>query len=222
MVLETSLEKYCAEAVRLFILSDSPPEKDIQWSEECIKSSYKFINKLWDLKSKVIKKIKQAHLKDSDQDFVKFTNKFIKKITDNLNNFSYNIIVANLHEMHSWLIKNIEKKYSKKTLIENYKKILNTINPVLPHFALECLKMIDEKEVPFWPDYDEKRLVENIIPFVIQINGKKRYVLDVNRNVSEERILKIINQNSNISKFLKNKEIKKKIFIANKLINIIV
>jgi leucyl-tRNA synthetase len=64
--------------------------------------------------------------------------------------------------------------------------------------------------------------VENIIPFVIQINGKKRYVFDVNRNISEEQILKIINQNSNISKFLENKEIKKKIFIANKLINIIV
>ena len=92
----------------------------------------------------------------------------------------------------------------------------------MPHFALECLKMIDEKAVPFWPDYDEKLLVENIIPFVIQINGKKRYVFDVNRNISEEQILKIINQNSNISKFLKNKEIKKKIFIANKLINIIV
>ena len=219
---ETIIENYGADAVRLFILSDSPPEKDIQWSEEGIKSSYKFINKLWDLNSKVIKKIKQDHLKDSDQDFVKFTNKFIKKITDNLNNFSYNIIVANLHEMHSWLIKNIEKKYSKKTLIENYKKILNTINPVLPHFALECLKMIDEKAVPFWPDYDEKLLVENIIPFVIQINGKKRYVFDVNRNISEEQILKIINQNSNISKFLENKEIKKKIFIANKLINIII
>ena len=76
--------------------------------------------------------------------------------------------------------------------------------------------------MPFWPDYDEELLVENIIPFVIQINGKKRYVLDVNRNISEEQILKIINQNSNISKFLENKEIKKKIFIANKLINIIV
>jgi leucyl-tRNA synthetase len=219
---ETIIENYGADAVRLFILSDSPPEKDVQWSEEGIKSSYKFINKLWDLNSKVIKKINQDHTEDSDQDFVKFTNKFIKKVTDNLNNFSYNIIVANLHEMHSWLIKSIEKKYSKKTLIQNYKKILNTINPILPHFALECLRIIDEKAMPFWPDYDEELLVENIIPFVIQINGKKRYVLDVNRNISEEQILKIINQNSNISKFLENKEIKKKIFIANKLINIIV
>jgi len=219
---ETIIENYGADAVRLFILSDSPPEKDVQWSEEGIKSSYKFINKLWDLNSKIIKKINQNHTEDSDQDFVKFTNKFIKKVTDNLNNFSYNIIVANLHEMHSWLIKNVEKKYSKKTLIQNYKKILNTINPILPHLSLECLKIIDEEAVPFWPDYDEELLVENIIPFVIQINGKKRYVLDVNRNISEEQILKIINQNSNISKFLENKEIKKKIFIANKLINIIV
>jgi len=219
---ETIIENYGADAVRLFILSDSPPEKDVQWSEEGIKSSYKFINKLWDLNSKIMKKIDQDHTDDSDQDFVKFTNKFIKKITDNLNNFSYNIIVANFHEMHSYLSKTIEKKYTKKTLIENYKKILSTINPIIPHFSLECLKIIDEKAIPLWPNYDEELLVENIIPFVVQINGKKRHVLDVERNISEEKVLKIINQGSIISKFLENKEIKKKIFIANKLINIII
>ena len=219
---ETIIENYGADAARLFILSDSPPEKDVQWSEEGIKSSYKFINKLWDLNLKIIKKIDQNHMEDSDQDFVKFTNKFIKKISDNLNNFSYNIIIANFHEMHTYLSKTIEKNYTKKTLIENYKKILNTINPIIPHFSLECLKIIDEKAIPFWPDYDEKLLVENIIPFVVQINGKKRHVLDVERNISEEKVLKIINQGSIISKFLKNKEIKKKIFIANRLINIII
>ena len=219
---ETIIKDYGADAVRLFILSDSPPEKDVQWSEEGIKSSYKFINKLWDLNLNILNEIKQNHKKDSDEDFVKLTNKFIKKITDNLNNFSYNIIVANLHEMHSNLIKTIKKEYSKKTIVENYIKILSVINPIIPHFSLECLKKIDEKSIPLWPDYDEKLLIENIIPFVIQINGKKRHVFEVERNLSEDKILEIIFQSENIKKFLIDKEIKKKIFVVNRLINIIV
>ena len=219
---ETIIKDYGADAVRLFILSDSPPEKDVQWSEEGIKSSYKFINKLWDLNLKVLKQINQDHKEDADDGIVKFTNKFIKKITDNLNNFSYNIIIANLHEMNSYLTKTINKKYRKKTLIENYKKILSVLNPIIPHFSLECLKKIDNNEIPSWPDYDEKLLIENIIPFVIQINGKKRHVLEIERNLSEDKVLKLIFQNENTNKYLVNKVIKKKIFVINRLINIIV
>ena len=124
--------------------------------------------------------------------------------------------------MQSNLIKTIKKEYSRKTIIENYIKILSVINPIIPHFSLECLKKIDEKSIPIWPDYDEKLLIENIIPFVIQINGKKRLVMEVERNLSEDKILKIIFQSENIKKFLIDKEIKKKIFVVNRLINIIV
>ena len=75
-----------------------------------------------------------------------FTNKFIKKITDNLNNFSYNIIIANSsRSMHSFLVKNIDKGYKQDNIKENYGKILTTMMPVIPHFASECLKMIDSK-----------------------------------------------------------------------------
>ena len=219
---EAIIENYGADAVRLFILSDSPPEKDVQWSEEGIKSSYKFINKLWDLNLKILKQVKENHGEDSDKDLIKFTNKFIKKITDNLNNFSYNIIIANLHEMHSYLIKTVEKKYRKKTLIENYKKILNVVNPIIPHFSLECLKNIDEKEGLTWPDYDKELLIENIVQFVVQINGKKREVIEIERDLSEENVLKIILQNKNVNKYLIDKTIKKNIFVSNRLINIIV
>ena len=194
----------------------------MQWSEEGIKSSYKFINKLWDLNLKIIQQISQKYKEDTDDEFVKFTNKFIKKITNNLNNFSYNIIIANLHEMHSYLIKTINKKYKRETLIDNYKKILNVMSPIIPHFSHECLKKLDDNPNLTWPNYDEKLIVENIIPFVVQINGKKRHVLEIERDLSEEKILKIISQTENTKKYLVNKTIKKKIFVINRLINIII
>ena len=93
------IDLYGADAVRLFILSDSPPEKDVQWSEEGIISSYKFIQKLWTLHLNINDEMEKNHSKDSSEKINKFTNLFIKKMTNNLNNFSYNIIVANLHEM---------------------------------------------------------------------------------------------------------------------------
>ena len=112
------INEYGADAVRFFILSDSPPEKDVQWSEDGIKSSYKFLNKLWDLNTRIKNQSIKNYDEDADDELEKFTNKYIKKISDNLDNFSYNIIIANLHEIYSFLNKAVEKKYSKSTLAQ--------------------------------------------------------------------------------------------------------
>ena len=116
---ENIIAHYGADSARLFILSDSPPEKDVQWSEEGIVSAFKFIQKLWKLNEKIINEIKKGHYKDHDNEIVKYTNKYLKKVHDNLENFSYNKIVANLYEMYSFLNKQIEKAYTKNTLVEN-------------------------------------------------------------------------------------------------------
>ena len=159
---------------------------------------------------------------DADDELEKFTNKYIKKISDNLDNFSYNIIIANLHEIYSFLNKAVEKKYSKNSIIKNYSKILTLISPIIPHFAFECLKGMDINEELEWPKYDKKQLIENIIPFVVQINGKKRDLIKIKRDAKEEDVIKIILNQENVKKYLNNKEIKKKIFVPNRLINIII
>ena len=92
--------------LRDYLFSDSPPEKDVQWSEEGIISSFKFIQKLWNLNSKILDEIKKDHKEDKNNEIEKFTNKLIKKVTENLNNFSYNKIIANLHETYTFYLKN--------------------------------------------------------------------------------------------------------------------
>ena len=170
-----------ADSVRLFILSDSPPEKDVQWSEQGIASSLKFIQKLWNLNLKLITEIKKNNSSDSDNEIEKFTNKFIKKITNDLENFHYNVIIASMHQMCSYLNKQIEKGYTKISLIENYKKILIAINPVLPHFSNECLEMIGNNHAIKWPSYNEKIIEENEVIIVLQINGKKRGIINTKK-----------------------------------------
>ena len=218
---EKIILNYGADAARLFILSDSPPEKDIQWSDEGIVSSFKFIQKLWNLNLKMTDKINMSHNKDTDQEIKKFTNKFLKRITDNLENFNYNKIIANLYEMYSYLFKQIDKDYKRETLYENYEKILIAITPIIPHFSNECLQLLNSKKID-WPKYDENELIENTVKIVIQINGKKRGLLETSKNISEEKLFEIINNNETITKYFNQKSVKKKIYIKDKLINLII
>ena len=94
--------------------------------------------------------------------------------------------------------------------------------PIIPHFSNECLNVINKNYKLSWPSYDDSLLVENTTNIVIQINGKKRGLINANLDIEEEELLKIINQEGNLVKYFVNKKIKRKIFIKNKLINIII
>jgi leucyl-tRNA synthetase len=218
---ENIIKNYGADSVRLFIMSDSPPEKDVQWSDQGMLASFKFIQKLWTLNSKVLNKIKNDHKENEGENLIKFTNQLIHKITQNLEKFHYNVIVANLYEMYNFLIKEIDKPIKKKVLIENYRKILILLNPFIPHFSNECLSNINEQKIN-WPTVTKKDLIKEEINFVVQINGKKRAILKVKRDTIETEILETIKLNQEIEKFINNQEIKKSIFVPNRLINIII
>ena len=218
---ENIISNYGADAARLFILSDSPPEKDVQWSEEGIISSFKFIQKLWNLNSKIIIEIKKDHENDHNNEIAKYTNKFIEKMTKNLDDFGYNKLIANMHEMYSFMIKQIENGYKNSTLKENYEKILMAINPIVPHISNECLEMINCKNL-IWPKYDLSLIKEDKIKIVIQINGKKRGLVESKINTKEEDILNIVQNDKKIMKYLDNITIKRKIYIKDKLLNIII
>jgi len=218
---EKIIENYGADSVRIFILSDSPPEKDVQWSDEGIKSAYKFIQKFWILNQKIINEINANHPSNPGNDLEKITNKFIKEITHNIENFSYNKIIANFHEIYSALNTVILNKIEKKKLIQNYKKILIAISPVAPHLSSECIEMLDIKESLQWPSVDEKFLFEENIKFVVQFNGKTRKIIISKKDTTESTLLTKIKEDNKLNGYLDNKNIQKKIFIPNKLINII-
>jgi len=217
---ESIIKNYGADAVRLFILSDSPPEKDVQWSDQGMIASFKFIQKLWILNSKILQKIKSSDDDNDNKNLTKFTNQLIYKITQNLEKFHYNVIVANLYEMYNFLIKEIEKPVKREILIENYKKILILMSPFIPHFTAECLDNFNQREIN-WPTALKEELIEEVINFVVQINGKKRALLKVKRDLNESKILKEVKSNAETEKLLQNQKIQKTIFVSNRLINII-
>ena len=219
---EFIINNYGADAVRLFILSDSPPEKDVQWSEQGMVSSYKFIQKLWLMHNQIKEKISNEIVESIDEDFDNFTNQLIYKITTNLEKFNYNVIIANMYETYNYLINYIIDKKNFENLKENYKKILICFTPVIPHFTNECLSDINIKEVIQWPSYDKSALELDEVNFVIQINGKKRSIIKAKKHIKENDLLNLVKINKLVDKFINKKNIKKVIFVENRLMNILI
>ena len=155
---EIMIENYGADAVRFFILSDSPPEKDVQWSEQGMLASYKFVQKFWKLNSEILNMINKNENNNKTDDQINiFTNETINKITFNLENFNYNVIIANFHEIYNFYNKILQNKnFNINELKTNYVKILKVMQPVLPHLISECLVKFNEKFLANWPEIDNK------------------------------------------------------------------
>ena len=218
---EDIINDFGADAVRLFILSDSPPEKDVQWSEQGMVASYKFMQKLWILHQKFKEKIEEDSTSENNEISI-FTNQMIEKINYNLEKFHYNVIIANIYEAYNFFNQKLNNKANKKILLDNYTKFLSIISPIIPHFASECLT--DLKLNPFqkWPEIDRNLIKNDTIKYVIQINGKKKATLESMRNISEEELIKEIMNNQNTKKIIENKKINKCFFVKNRLINILI
>ena len=221
---EQMIDNYGADAVRLFIMSDSPPEKDVQWSTEGMEGSFKFIQKLWTLKQKFTEKINKNEKGTHDENLTKYINLMVAKVTNNIENFRYNVIIANFYEMYNFLNKELNNPISKNSLVENYYKILKLLNPFIPHFTAECLSEFSKhlKVDNNWPEVDTTMIDNENVNLVIQINGKKREIINIPKDMNENEILEKINRNEKLNKYIKDKKVLKKIFVQNKIMNLII
>ena len=218
---ENMINAYGADSVRLFILSDSPPEKDIQWSESGMVSAYKFVQKFWVLNEKVFELIDTTQVEKNDKLEI-FTNQSINKINYALEKFRYNVIIAVYHEIYSFFKKLTEENKNYKNLKECFEKILISMMPVLPHITNECLDKLSLGKKIKWPKVDQKYIVTEKNEIVIQVNGKKRNVLTTTKDTPEENILEKIKETKLIEKYIENKKIIKTIYVKNRLINYII
>ena len=218
---EKIMDQYGADAVRFFILSDSPPEKDVQWSEQGIIAAFKFIQKFWILHKKIIEQIKNKERESKSIELTIYTNKLIQKYTSNLEKFNMNVLIAYLHETYNFLIKEIDK-LDIKDLEENYSKILVLMFPILPHLTSECLKDIKKNDKFAWPLAQKEFLEDKQVNIVIQINGKKKSLIKIQKNLDEKALLENVKKDKKISNFLEKKSVFKHIIVKNKLVNLIV
>ena len=216
---EEMINIYGADSIRWFMLSDSPPERDVQWSLEGVSAAFKFIQKLWTLNNEILNK-KNSDIDVEDIYLQKAVNKTVYNITKNLENFQYNVVIANLHEIYNILTKHvINNKTSNKTLRNEWEKIIMLLIPITPHLAHECCEKINKKN--YWPKYNLKLLKDDSCKIVVQVDGRKRGILEIPINSQEKNIIKKSKEIDNVLKHLENTVIVKNIYIKNKLINFI-
>ena len=222
---ESMINIYGADAIRWFMLSDSPPDRDIQWSNEGVSSAHKFVQKLWLTNKKILERKDVDKSIKEENYFLAKINKYLFKITNLIEKFHLNVAVANFYEVTHLLNISITKKISNKCLKESQIKIMKTIMPFIPHLASECLIELEGKEFYLkseWPKINNALLEENDVTIVVQINGKKRGLLSVIKDLDEKDAVAKAKNIENIKKNLNNKKVLKNIFVKNKVINFIV
>jgi len=214
---------YGADATRWFILSDSPPDRDIQWSDEGISGAFKYIQKIWRTKSEISNYKNQVV---SDVETLKKFNKLIYEVTNLIEKLQMNVAIAKLYSFLNLINETIQnKKVNSNDLNNIFTKYLIIISVFAPHIAYECYEGITGKNDLYnqtWPKY-EKELIEDTKKsiIVVQINGKKRALLEADPNDDEENILKKSLKIKNVETILSSKKIKNKIYIKNKILNIV-
>ena len=215
------IKKFGADSVRFFILADSPPERDIQWSDEGMRSSFKFVQKFWILSNKISELAKKNSLEENEEINL-FTNQAINKIDNALEKFRYNVIIATYHEIYTFFKKIVENGSNFKNLKENFKKILTVMLPVIPHLANECLEKMNLNKEISWPLIEKKYLIVDNNDIVIQVNGKKRGIISIDKNASEKDVINEIYKKKIIEKYLNNGKLIKTIYVKNRIINYLI
>jgi len=224
-------EKYGADTMRVYELFMGPAEQDVEWNDQGVVGVFRFLQKVWDVAIKVKSqnsKVESQKLKvkSSNLEFEKLRHKTIKKVTEDIENFRFNTAVSCLMEYVN-KIQNSKFKIPKEFI----ETLLLLLAPMAPHICEELWSqfhpdlyknksytIFNEK----WPSYNSDLIIDKVAQIVIQINGKLRDVVKIDTNISEQDLLKIVKERPKILKYIRDKEIKKIIFVRGKLMNLVV
>ena len=217
---ESMIKSFGADAVRWFILSDSPPEKDVQWSNQGVSAAYKFLQKIYNLNNLILNRPDKQPLKDKE--FNMKINNYIIKITNLIDNFQLNVVVANVYSVYNIFNASLGEEISNKSLKKNFSNLLKTLLPFTPHLASECLEELGEKETKHWPKINSELVLDEKIKMAVQINGKTSDVIEIKKNLDEKNAIIESKKNKKVSNYLIDKKIIKTIFVKDKIINYLI
>ena len=131
------------------------------------------------------------------------------------------VIIASMYETYNFLNQKINEPINSQDLLGNYRKILSIFSPVLPHLTSECLEDLNLDPFQKWPSVDKNLLANEMIEYVIQVNGKKRGVIKAAKDIADNDLMAQILKDVNNNKIIKKRNINKIFFVKNRLINIL-
>ncbi len=213
---------YGADTARWFMLSDSPPDRDLQWTETGINASFKFINKVWELVPRF--NTYEPILKNDNSILLDKLKEIINNVTENIESFQFNKAVAKIYEYVNVLnIQILEKNISKDNFRWSLKKLSIILQPFLPHLSEEIWEKIGEKGLCINGSWPVEKISETNIKFniAVQINGKTRNIIEVGDGLNEKQIIEMARNDTKLKKHFENKTILREIYVPGKIVNFV-
>ncbi|MEP2987968.1 MAG: leucine--tRNA ligase [Parasphingorhabdus sp.] len=213
------IEQYGADAVRFFMLSDSPPERDLPWSEAGIEGSWRFVQRLWRLFISVAEN-PDAPAND-DKALNRKLHQTIAGVAADIEDLSFNKAVAKIFE----LVNQIEKSEGSQDRNAAIKTLANLVAPMVPHVAEEAWALLGEDDLianAAWPDVDDSLLVEDEVTIAIQVRGKLRDTLTVAKGSDKQTLEDLALSSEKVQRAIDGTEIKKVIVVPDRLVNLVI
>ncbi|MFH1623696.1 MAG: leucine--tRNA ligase [Pseudomonadota bacterium] len=230
------INKYGADTTRLFILFTSPPERDLDWSDQGVEGAFRFLNRVWRMVAGNLEKIKDLQpyaggepLPDNLRNLRRKTHQTIKKATEDIEErFHFNTAISAIMELvnaiYQFDIESEGDHLSLSVFREAIQTVIILLSPVVPHICEELWEKLGGKESTIkvtWPSYSEEIIKEDEVLIVIQVNGKLRSRITVSASSSEAEIKEAALGTPRVKELLGDRRIKRVIFVPKKLVNIV-
>ncbi len=242
------IDAYGADTARLFMLSDSPPERDLEWTESGIDGSWRYINRLWRLVddercASLLKAVavapnsaravvpsqdgteRMANIGAEQSPIRKATHKTIAEVTDHLQRFAFNSAVATIRKLTNTLEEYITDKDANGTIYrESVEMLTRLIAPMMPHIASEMWEKLGHTTMlvdEAWPVADPALVIDNEVTIAVQVNGKLRATITLPRDCPKDKAEQIALSQDGVQRALNGNTPKKVIIVPNKIVNVV-
>lgn len=218
------IEKYGADTARLFVLFASPPERDLDWSDQGVDGSHRFLQRVWRLIYETVTNRWEGNEEAADLNF--WVHKTVKKVTGDIErDLHFNTAIAAIMEFVNYLQKVAPQSGLSSSFKEALKTLVILLSPFVPHFSEELGSVLGIEggvTVHPWPAYDESVLQQQKMTIVVQVNGKLRAQMSVPTDAVEEEIKNQAREQPKVIAHLEGKEIVKAIYVPGRLVNFVV
>ena len=216
------LDSYGADAARLFILSDSPPERDLEWTESGIEGAWKYLNRLWRLYTE---DTNGSGKLVSDEDLQRSIHRTIADMTKDLERFHFNKAVARMRSLSNALEEYKNAGGNKDVLQDGLEVLAKLMSPLIPHIAEELWQKLGHDSLLMnedWPVADAKLLTEDTVTIAVQVNGKMRATITLPKDAEQKAAEEAALAEQNVQKAMDGKSPRKVIVVPNRIVNVVV
>ncbi len=223
------IDVYGADTARWFMLSDSPPERDMEWTESGIEGAWRFTQRLWRLVQENLDAVNDGVESDGEagKALRSSLHKSVDSVSKDIESFQFNRAVARIHELANDITKALKEKeqISASTLKETFSTLAQLISPMMPHLSEEIWQILGNSKSltqVAWPVADPALLVDDSVTIAVQVNGKVRGTIEIARDSEEKLVQEEALALESVQKFVDGKPLRKVIIVPNRIVNVVV